>query len=153
MLSFPKEAVVGLQPQASLLAGTIASSAPPAAASSSSGGDAARSSRADSAAAAFCGVTSQRSVFTVAQVVAAVLVEAYPLGEAPTTDAERAAAAAALVDRFDLRVCDDDGSVDPDFPPIDSRRVRRQGHAARAGGPARPAWAADGGAVLRRPTQ
>jgi hypothetical protein len=120
MLSFCKEAVAVVQPQASLLAGTIASGAPPHA-SRPGAPSAARSSRADSAAAALCGVTSQRSVFTVAQVVAAVLAEAHPLGDAPAADAEeRAAAAAALVDRFDLRVCDDDGSVDPDFPPIDS---------------------------------
>lgn len=130
MLSFQKEAVVSVQPQASLLAGTI-SSRPAGALSpqSSSFGQRGRSNRAESGVNAFGGVTSQRQVFTVAQVLTAIVAEAYPPeqmmagGRPPITDAERWATAAAMVDqgRFDLRVSDDDGSVDPDFPPIDNR--------------------------------
>lgn len=161
MLSFQKEAVV-VQPQASLLAGTIASRPAGALSPQSSGfGARGRGSRSDSV--GLGGVTSQRQVFTVAQVLTAVVAEACP-GEhlaapgapPPATDAERWAAAAALVDagRFDLRVSDDDGSVDPDFPPIDNRcapRARRAGgrQGREAGGAPRALgatrWAPTGG--------
>lgn len=143
MLSFTKEAVSGLTPTASLLSSTISAQTANSSASPHRGGPLSptfgaagaygRPSRAESATASWCGVTSQRPVFTVAQVLTAIIAESHPL---PTnsnssdrnfggaTDPASLAAAAAIVEegRYDLRVAEDDGSsVDPDFPPLDTR--------------------------------
>jgi hypothetical protein len=135
MLSFTKEAVTGVTPTASLLSSTI-SAAPPPRQSPLLGPRGGRSE--SSASSALCGVTSQRQVFTVAQVLTAVLAEAHPAAAAAaaaaggggggSTDPAALRAAAALLDSgaFDLRVAEDDHdpasfTVDPDFPPIDAR--------------------------------
>lgn len=137
MLSFTKEAVTGVTPTASLLSSAI-SAAPPPRQGPLSPPLGPRGGRSESSASsALCGVTSQRQVFTVAQVLTAVLAEAHPVAAAAaaavgggggSTDPAALRAAAGLLDSgaFDLRVAEDDHdpasfTVDPDFPPIDAR--------------------------------
>lgn len=135
-LSFAKEAVAGVRPSPSMLSTSIAASASPTVHSGGggggggigAGGDGGGVPAAAAVAAASGGVTSQRpGMFTAEQVVTAVLAEAAARGCGAA-----AAASAGVLDldgrvtdgalaRFELRVAEDDGSVDPDFPPVDRR--------------------------------
>ena len=109
-LSFAKEAVAGVQaPATSLLSSTLASSAAHPAAATGRAASGARSSRAESA-----GVTSIRpaaQAYTVGPVIAAVVSSLRAHAELGLT---------ADAGAYDLRIADDDGGVDADFPPIDT---------------------------------
>lgn len=111
-LSFAKEAVSGVQaPQPSLLSSTLASSAvlPAAAAADRAAAGGARAARAESA-----GVTSIRpaaQAYSVGHVIAAVVESLRAHAELELT---------ADASAYDLRIADDDGGVDADFPPIDN---------------------------------
>jgi hypothetical protein len=131
-LSFAKEVVAGVRPSPSMLSTSIAASASPTSGGGSGGGIAGRGTGGDGgsvpAAAASGGVTSQRpGMFTAEQVVTAVLAEAAARGcgaaaaaSEGVLDLDGRVTAGALA-RFELRVAEDDGSVDPDFPPVDGR--------------------------------